>query len=512
MTQGISEKRRLALEIASKRSENRASISQRAYKQQQQEEMARLENTPEHEKQYAIEEINQRFIELKEKLAEYLTEHHSYELKGSMFDLKTRKKLYPIILSYIQKQKAVISGYDDTSLTEAMVNEIAGLGPIDEIMQREGFLNEIWVNGENPITGEVDIYYEKGGVKYKETLAKFRDKAHVSEIAKKIARNGQQLFGTEMPLANVRYPNGRVNLVQEPVATGGGGPFISFRLFPKDTFKPQDFVKSGSMSQEMYEFTKLVWKYGLNGIMCGATGSGKTTLLTACVDFIDNGKRILLMEDTEEMRIRHKYPDKHIITEECKFNSTDKTRNFDLSALTKNALRQKPDYMIYGEVRDSAAYDMLNGAVTGHRVWSSLHSRSAVKAVQRIITMVQEHGSKMSTDAIGKWITQAIDVIYFQKLYSDNVRRVREIIQLVGFEDGVPQFRVLFKFIVTGKDDEGNIIGRHYRIGQITKDLAEYLVDEGADIESVKKFLKKPDMIPPQDLFSDLDDDEFDDD
>ncbi|WP_217992968.1 ATPase, T2SS/T4P/T4SS family [Brevibacillus laterosporus] len=90
-------------------------------------------------------------------------------------------------------------------------------------------------------------------------------------------------------------------------------------------------------------------------------------------------------------------------------------RNFDLAFLTKTALRQKPDYMIYGEVRDKAAYDMLNGANTGHKVWSTLHARSAEKAVQRLVNMVLEHMSKMGTYAIGKMIVQAVDIIYFQK-------------------------------------------------------------------------------------------------
>jgi len=412
----------------------------------------------------------------------------------------------PIILNYIQREKVVISGFKDSQdLAEYMVNEICGLGPIDEIIKREGFLNEIWVNGVNPDTGEVEIYYEKGGIKYKEKVAKFRDKKHAYDIAKKIARNGQQHFGTEMPLANVRYPDGRVNLVHYPIATGGGGPYISFRMFPKDTFKPSDFLKSGSMTEEMKILIELAFKYGLNGLVCGATGSGKTTLLTACIDFIDDNSRILLMEDTEEMRIRHKYPHKHIITEECKYNTTDENRNFDFAKLTINALRQKPDYMIYGEVRDKAAYDMLNGGNTGHKVWSTLHARSAKKAVQRLINMVLEHGSKMSTDAIGKWVTESIDLIIFQKLYPDNVRRVKEIIQLRDFRSGKLVYRTLFKFIVTGKNEDGQIIGRHYRTGRLTRDLAEHLIEEGADPEKVKIFLQTPEELPHLSVFDDLD-------
>ncbi|MCR8964098.1 ATPase, T2SS/T4P/T4SS family [Brevibacillus halotolerans] len=496
MLQSIQDKRRKAFLLGKKNKEQRGSIQQVAYKQTQMEEQKRQEETPEYEKEYHIDKRNKMIVDIKEKLAEYLTENHSYELKGSMFDFKIRQKLLPIILGYIRNNKVVIVGFDEEGLTSYMLDEIAGLGPIDEIIRREGSLNEVWINGENPITKEIDIWYEKNGQKFFEEEVKFRDKKHAYEIAQKIARNGQQKFGTELPVANVRYPDGRVNLIQEPIATGGGGPYVSFRLFPKDTFKPADFLKSGSMNEEMMDFTMLAMKYGLNGLMVGATGSGKTTLLSACVDFIPNTERILLMEDTEEMRLRHKYPEKHIITEECKFNSIDEQRNFDLAFLTKTALRQKPDYMIYGEVRDKAAYDMLNGANTGHKVWSTLHARSAEKAVQRLVNMVLEHGSKMGTDAIGKMIVQAVDIIYFQKKYPDNVRRVKEIIELIDFENGKPIYNTLFKFVVEGKNPDGTIHGRHYRVGKLSQDRAEFLVDEFADLNLIRRFTQNPEEAP----------------
>jgi len=101
--------------------------------------------------------------------------------------------------------------------------------------------------------------------------------------------------------------------------------------------------------------------------------------------------------------------------------------------------------MIYGEVRDKAAYDMLNGANTGHKVWSTLHARSAEKAVQRLVNMV-----------------------------------FKEIIELIDFGNGKPIYNTLFKFVVEGKNPDGTIRGRHYRVGKLSQDRAEFLVDEFA--------------------------------
>ncbi|MFF0828871.1 CpaF family protein [Brevibacillus sp. NPDC003359] len=503
------DKRKVAMTLASVSRTSQGSADRLAYDQKKEEHIRNLNSAPEHEKIYHEEERNKQTKILVDTLSEFLIEKHSYELKASMFDKEARHTLVPIISSYIEKNKIIINGFNETSkLVEHMTFEICGLGPIDEIIEREEGLNEIWINGLNPITGAIDIYYEKKGKKYKEEKARFRDQEHANDIAKKIARNGQQKLGTNMPLANVRYPDGRVNIVQEPVATGGGGPYISFRIFPKDTLLPEDLVKSGSISEEMNEFMELVVRYGGNSLFAGGTGSGKTTLLTAFVDHIPDDERIILMEDVEEARIRHKFPDKHIITEECKFNTEDPNANFNLSYLTRNAMRQKPDYMLYGEVRDGAAYDMLNGGITGHKIMGTAHSRSAPDTVQRLINMVQEHGSKMDTNSIGKWITQSLDIVYFQMKYEDNVRRASEIIQLEDFENGKLKYRTIFKFVKDGTDENGKIIGRFYRTGRITRKFAQYLVDHGAPVHIVKRFLQAPEIPPVSELFEGIDDED----
>lgn len=499
----VKELRSIAMQRAKAAKSKMSSIDQVAYQQKKEEEIKRQELIPDHEREYEEAAKHQTIVSLKDDIANYLTESHSTELTGSMFDIGSRKSLLPIILNFIRRHKRVIAGFDsDEQLAEYMLNEIVGLGPIDELIQKVPGISEIWVNGINPITGEVDLFYEKHGIKHKETEIAFRSQEHVMEIASKIARNGSQQFGTSIPLANVRYPDGRVNLVRDPIATGGGGPYISFRLFPKDTIMPEDLLKSGSMNEEMFMFIKMAVSYGLNTLIVGPTGSGKTTLLTAVCSFIGEEHRILVMEDTEEMRLRHKYPGKHIITEECKFNTMDEHKNYDLSRLTVNALRQKPDYLLYGEVRDKAAYDMLNGANTGHRVLCTLHSRTAPKAIQRLINMVLEHGSKMDTDSIGRWISESIDIIIFQKLYADKKRRIKEIIELTGYKNGQPVFTDLFRFVVEGRNEDGTFRGRHYRTGRISKEIAEIMVDEGADIEDVKLFMRPPEVPPEWDMDS----------
>lgn len=491
MTTNLQNRKIKALEIA--KNKNKTGINEVAYEKQKQKELDERSIVPEHEQKFEREKQVKEFNNLKEEIADYLTDHHGMVLKASMFDLTERKKLLPIIDAYIKDHQRIIPGMDDDQLSSEMLDEIAGLGPIDRLIQRgDGKISEIWVNGLNPVTGVIDIFYEERGRIKKEEAITFTDQKHAYNIAEKIARNGNQQFGESIPAANVRYPDGRVNLVRSPIATGGGGPYISFRLFPKDTFLPDDLLNGGSMNKEMYHFLKLCFENGVNGNIAGPTGSGKTTLFTAMVNFISPDKRILLMEDTEEMRIRHKYPEKHIITEEAKFNKTDATKNYDLSFLTINMLRQKPDYALYGEVRGGEAFSMLNGASTGHTVWSTVHTRSASKAVRRLINMVQEHGSKMTPEEIGKWIAESLDIIVFQKQYPDKKRRIKEIIELIDFKDGKPVFNTLFSFVVEGKDSQGNIEGNFYRTGRISRELAEHFVDEGVDIDQLIPFMEEP--------------------
>lgn len=506
MSVSMDERRKLAMEMG-KLNKNINGIQDIAYQRQREEAEKKNELIPEHELEYMEDLRKKQINNLIEEIADYLMEKYSNELRGSMFNKSVREFLGQIIERYIKEKKIVISGYEnEAELARDMLNEIAGLGPIDAIIEKgKGQISEIWVNGLNPITNEVDIYYEMNGVKYKEEKIKFRSKEHAYEVAKKIARNGQQAIGDTQPIANVRYPDGRVNIVISPIATGGGGPYISFRLFPEESLLPEDFVKKGVMTEELRRFIEISIKYGANGLFVGATGSGKTTTLSGMLFEVPDDERILLMEDTEEMRIRHKYPNKHIITEEVSLNRMNEEQNYDLSKLTINALRQKPDYMIYGEVRDKAAYDMLNGANTGHKVWSTLHARSATRAVQRLKNMILEHGSKMDPDSIGSWIAESIDIIIFQYLYPDNVRRIKEVIQLLDYKDGKPVFNKLFEFVIEKIDEDGNYIGKHYRTGKISKELAEFFVHAGAPIDDVIPFMKEPEAVPKNSISSIID-------
>src|SRR5690625_82439 len=161
--------------------------------------------------------------------------------------------------------------------------------------------------------------------------------------------------------------------------------------------------------------------------------------------------------------------------------------------------------MINGEVRDKAAYDMLNGANTGHRVWCTLHARSATRSVQRLKNMVMEHGSKMDSNSIGSWITESIDIIIFQKLYEDKVRRIKEVIELVDYKDNKPIFNTIFKFVVEGKNEDGTFRGKYYRTGRLSRESAEHLIHGGASIDQVENFMKQPEELPSSSFDSMID-------
>lgn len=173
----------------------------------------------------------------------------------------------------------------------------------------------------------------------------------------------------------------------------------------------------------------------------GGTGSGKTTFLGALSEYIPNEERIITIEDNAELRIQGI---DNLVRLEAKAANLEGGRDITIRDLIKTALRMRPDRIIVGEVRSKEAVDMLQALNTGHEgSLSTAHANSTKDMLSRLETMVLM-GMNLPMEAIRRQIASGLDLLIHLGRMRDRSRKVLEITEVLGYENGEIQLNPLF--------------------------------------------------------------------
>ena len=319
-------------------------------------------------------------------------------------------------------------------LSLKFLRDIIGYGKIDSIIQDDE-LEEIMIIGTNK---PVFVYHRKFGMM--KTNIIYDDEQELLDLIDSMARQINRRIDKESPILDGRLSDGsRINATIPPVSADG--PSLTIRKFKKDPLTIIDLINSKTISIELAAFFWLCFD-GLgvksaNAIISGGTSSGKTTTLNALCSFINPKERIITIEDTLELQIPHE----HVIRMETRPANVEDRGELTMNDLVKNSLRQRPDRIIVGEVRGSEAITLFTALNTGHSGFGTLHSNSARETITRLTT------KPMSVPQI---MIHAIDFIIMQnRIYTPSgvsYRRISEVAEIVGVEEGVIQLNKIFEW------------------------------------------------------------------
>lgn len=374
--------------------------------------------------------------------------------RGAKYD-----EMYTLITSLLQRYymtNRVVSSLDYKILSSMVANEILGLGPIEPLW-RDDRISEIMVNG--PYTVRVEM----AGRLMDVPGVRFRDQEHANEIAQQILSPIGRVIDVSHPLADGSLVDGsRVNLVHPSIAEKG--PYITIRRFGDDSFSLEKLVEVGSMSKEMAAEVGNLIGAGLSTVIIGGTGSGKTSMLNALSACIPPGERVLVIEDTSELRL-HK--DRDILYLQARPAQHEGSGAITIRDLVKNALRMRPDRIVVGEVRDFAAYDMLQAMNTGHDgSMTTVHANDARSGVERLVNLLSEGGeSAVDSSRVLSLISSGVDLFVTIQRYEDGSRRcsgIYEIPNTVTVKDGRVSLEPvpLWEFVQDSADlDEDSVDG-----------------------------------------------------
>jgi pilus assembly protein CpaF len=311
-------------------------------------------------------------------------------------------------------------------------------------------VSDILINGTSP------VFVERMG-KLEETGIQFATEKAVFDLGMAIAKAVGRELDPKRPLVDARLADGsRVNVVAPPLAVDGTS--ISIRKFPKSQFTLDNLVTQGSMSLQVAEFLKIIGHCRINTMISGGTGSGKTTLLNAISQYIDDGERVVTIEDAAELRLQKR----HVVRLETKppLSGEDASCAVHTRDLLKNALRMRPDRIIVGEVRGDEAYDMMQAMNTGHEgSLATLHANHPRDALTRLENMIGMASSQTTPRAVRGQISSALHLIIQISRMRDGVRRITFISEVVGMEGDIITMQDLIQFFPNGETPEGKMKG-----------------------------------------------------
>ncbi len=295
-------------------------------------------------------------------------------------------------------------------------------------------INEIMINGRE------QIFLEDGG-SIRQLSGLFDTEEELEEIIRNIAAGVHREINEMHPILDARLPDGsRVNAVYGNIAASG--PVLTIRKFSKDRITVEQMVAGGTLTEECAAYLRILVRCGYNIFVSGGTSSGKTTFLNALSDFIPQGERVIVIEDSRELQMHNI---SNLVQLECHNANSMGQGQVSMEMLIKTSLRMRPDRIIVGEVRGQEVASMLQAMNTGHDGSMSTGHGNSVTGMLRRLEAMYLMSAQIPMDAIRAQIVEGIDIMIHLGRLADGSRRVLEVQELVDFENGKYVLNPLFQ-------------------------------------------------------------------
>ncbi|WP_073290234.1 CpaF family protein [Anaerosporobacter mobilis] len=336
-------------------------------------------------------------------------------------------------------------------LRKELYNTLRRLDVLQELVE-DSTVTEIMINGAK------NIFIERRG-RITKCDQEFESDSRLQDVIQTIVSGTNRIVNESSPIVDARLEDGsRVNVVLPPIALDG--PILTIRKFPDQPITMEGLIGFGALTPEVANFLRTLVEAKYNIFISGGTGSGKTTFLNALSNYIPEDERIITIEDSAELQIRSIA---NLVRLECRNANVEGKNAITIRDLIKSSLRMRPDRIVVGEIRDSAAIDLLAAYNTGHDgSLSTGHANSVKDMLNRLEALVLQ-GVDMPVQAIRKQISSAIDIIVHLGRLRDKSRKVLEISEVLEVSDDEIIVNPLYQFIMN-EDRDAKEIGKLERL------------------------------------------------
>jgi len=387
--------------------------------------------------------------------------------------LKEDLDLEKIVPDLPHKIKKTVKKLDEPTIDKIFYfvkKDVIGYGLIDPLMH-DPAIEDISCTGSNiPL---FLVHRTHGSLK---TNLQFNNQEDLYDFVNIIAQKCGKAITKVNPMLDANLPDGsRIQMTLGTEVTSKGSTF-SIRKFHTSPFTPVDLLNFNTMSADILVYFWLVIENRINALFAGQTASGKTTVLNAFSFFIPRNKKVVSIEETREINLSHP----NWIPCVARPGSGESTSweligVIDIHDLLKAALRQRPEYLIVGEVRGEEAYALFQAMSTGHATYSTIHADSTNKLINRLI---------YEPINIPRHMLPVLDVVSFQVLKTVNgkrVRRCKQVVEVIGIDPDSKELLINEVFHWDQSSDVFIYSGKSYILDRICNEknmTTEQMMDE----------------------------------
>ncbi len=366
---------------------------------------------------------------------------------------------------------------DDVTREKIMyyiIRDFLGYGRIDVLM-RDPMIEDISCDAAG-----VPIFIYHRNYESIKTNIMFHDDDELDSFVIQLAQKCGRHISIARPLLDATMPDGsrlQASLSREVSAMGSN---FTVRRFREEPFTPTHLAEYGTISPEVAAYFWMAIEHGASAIIAGGTASGKTTTLNALSLFIPPQMKIISIEDTREINLPHPNWIASVTRETTAEAEESRIGMFEL---LKAALRQRPEYILVGEIRGEEAVVLFQAMATGHTVYSTMHADSIFSVVHRL------EGDPINIPRIQ---LQALDIVVIQGLMRigrRRVRRIKEIVEVVGLDPTTEDILTNEVFRWNPRKDNFEYFGK----GRVMDRIAEYR--NWTDKELNEEFNNRVDVI-----------------
>jgi len=335
-----------------------------------------------------------------------------------------------------------------------LYHSFRGLDALQPLLEDQE-ITEIMINSHR------EIFIEKRGDLRAVDLG-FESNERLEDLIQSIVGRVNRIVNEASPIVDARLPDGsRVHVVLPPIALKG--PTVTIRRFPHQPLGIEDLIAKDAISKEAADFLRDMVTAKYNLFVSGGTGSGKTTFLNALSQWIPSHERVITIEDAAELQLRGIA---NLVSLETRNANSEGKGQLGIRELIRASLRMRPNRIIVGEVRGGEALDMLQAMNTGHEgSLSTGHANGAKDMISRLETMVLS-GADLPVPVVRQQMASALDIVVHLSRFRDSSRRVAEICEVTGIEQGEVRLNTLFRFEEEGERD-GRIVGSLRRVAHL---------------------------------------------
>jgi len=389
-------------------------------------------------------------VEIKERLFETLEVNTKDITKDS-----AKKAIRGAVDVILQDYGISLSPAGREKILYNIEKEFLGDGLVDPVMH-DKYIEDISCDGIN-----IPIFVYHTSYENTKTSLMYRDTEELDSFVTKMAQRAGKHISIAEPILDATMPDGsRIQMTLGSEVTAHGSTF-TIRKFREEPITPTDLIEWSTFSPLSIAYLWLAVESGKSAVFAGGTASGKTTSLNAISLFIPPMAKIVSLEDTRELKLPH--PNWIASVTRDSFDTAGKGQ-IDMYELLRAALRQRPEYLVVGEVRGKEALTLFQAMSTGHVTYSTIHADSVASVVHRIENAPMD---------VPRNMLSALDLVCVQaqaRIGGQRIRRSKQIIEILDIDPRTNELITNEVFRWTPSTDEIRYSGKSYILEEIMEE------------------------------------------